>query len=98
MTLEKNIIRSLKLKMREVVIVTGPSCPNCQMLKMMLNHMKLEAPREVTTDSTEGTSILAQTKARAIPVLAKVDMDGFVLDHIVGSHKPDSTYKALYEL
>lgn len=82
--------------MTEVVLVTGPSCPNCQMLKMMLNHMGLDAPREVSTDSPDGMIILAKSGARAIPVLAKV-VDGEPIEWAVGSHKSDQTYRSLYE-
>ena len=83
--------------MSEVVIVTGPSCPNCTMLKKIIEHLKLPAPREVEAIQPEGIKILAQTGVRSIPVLARMDGED-VAEWLVGSHNPDAKVKSIYEL
>lgn len=82
--------------MSEVYIVTGPSCPNCTMLKQIIKHLKLPEPTEVTTDSLEGRNLIRQTKSRSIPILARVE-DGEAVEWIIGSHNPDDRVKSVYE-
>lgn len=86
--------------MSNVYMVTGKNCPNCDMLKMILNHMKLPKPEIVDVETPVGREIIKQTGARAIPVLANVganaDGETIVNRYIVGSHNSDEKVKAIY--
>lgn len=81
-------------------MVTGKACPNCDMLKMIINHMKLPEPEIVDAESAIGREIIKETAARGIPVLARIQPEGehdklVVEDYMIGSHN-DNKVKEIY--
>lgn len=80
--------------MSNVVMVTGPNCPNCDMLKLIIKHMGFDPATEYQVGSQEAADIITQTAARGIPVLARMDGDK-VADYMIGSHN-DNKVKEIY--
>jgi glutaredoxin len=78
--------------MSEVVLVTGRNCSNCLMLKKMLKLMRLEYDRTVDSSEDEAAKIIEFTKARSIPVLARVSNTGKVKDFVIGLNHTDKRF------
>lgn len=83
------------VRMSEVVLVTGRNCSNCLMLKKMLKLMRLEYDYEVDADCEMGANIIEFTKARSIPVLARVSNSGKVQDYVIGLNHTDKRFKEI---
>ena len=81
--------------MSEVVLVTGKSCTNCDMLKKMLKLMRLDYDRAVDSSEDEAAKIIEFTKARSIPVLARVSNTGKVQDYVIGLNHTDKRFKEI---
>ena len=83
------------VRMSEVVLVTGRNCSNCEMLKKMLKLMRLEYDVTVDANSEQGLQIVNFTKARSIPVLARVSNSGKVKDFVIGLNHTDKRFKEI---
>ena len=81
--------------MSEVVLVTGRNCSNCEMLKKMLKLMRLDYDRAVDSSEDEAAKIIEFTKARSIPVLARVSNTGKVQDYVIGLNHTDKRFKEI---
>lgn len=80
------------VRMSEVVLVTGRNCSNCEMLKKMLKLMRLDYDRTVDSSEDEAAKIIEFTKARSIPVLARVSNTGKVKDFVIGLNHTDKRF------
>ena len=81
--------------MTQVVLVGGRSCSNCVMLKKMLKLMRLEYDYEVDAECEMGMNIIEFSKARSIPVLARVSNSGKVQDFVIGLNHTDKRFKEI---
>ena len=81
--------------MSEVVLVTGRNCSNCEMLKKMLKLMRLDYDRAVDSSEDEAVKIIEFTKARSIPVLARVSNSGKVKDYVIGLNHTDKRFREI---
>lgn len=58
--------------MMKVEIVTGPCCPKCMQLKMILGR-KGVLYREIAGDSEEGKALMEQSGLQSYPLVKKGD-------------------------
>lgn len=81
--------------MSEVIVLTGKNCPNCDMLKQMLDWWHTEY-RTVDVQTDEGAALLSQTNARSVPILMRVE--GIeVKKYVVGIANRDEQFQAVIE-
>jgi len=79
--------------MTKTYLITGESCSNCDMLKKMLNIMKLSVDGEINAHSKQGSEYISTVRARSIPVLVKVDDSGKVVGSVIGIHHTDHQFR-----
>lgn len=70
--------------MTNVTMLTGKSCSNCEMLKKVLKHLKIDDKVEyVDVEGEKGSILLSELGLRSIPVLVRLD-DGKPVGTLVG--------------
>ena len=77
-------------------MITGSNCPNCNMLKMMIKHMKLPEPEQIEADSQLGKRYLVAVNARSIPVLVRIK-DDEIADSLVGVHHSYDKIRGMFD-
>ena len=72
-----------------IKLYTGDSCPACSSLKRRLSYINLSDYEECDISNSEHKEALLALGLRSIPVLAKYNDNGVMMDTLVGNVASD---------